>query len=186
MDKITLFNQSLHKLGDREYYRDTPSGKECDLWFPVVLHEALMFGAWSFASKEVMLHPASDNEFVLPVDCVRVLYVGAPLYRILERRIKITPVGYFPPHEGRLPVRYLSNDMAKEERLPEQEPLFCRGVMLLLAARIAPKLTSEAQLAMVLEAEATNVLRDALHRDAIQQCSNDQHPLRDILNNSIF
>lgn len=185
MDKVTLFSQALHKIGQREYFRDTPSGKECDLWFPQVLHEALLFGRWSFATRETTLQSDTPFRFQLPADCIRVLKVGAPRFRIVGRELIIEEHPALRDSRT-LPLTYLSDSIALQEHLPDTEPMFCKGVMLLLAARIAPKLTSNPQLAAALDQDATETLRRALHENAVQQWSNDQHPLKDILNSALF
>lgn len=187
MDKVTLFNRALQKLGEREYYRDSPSGKACDLWFPQVLHEALMFGAWSFATKEVELHPGKKEEgFEIPRDCIRVLEVDALRWRMRGRRIVLEKLWEGPGHGEVLKLTYLSNDLAKREELPEQEPLFCNGVMLLLASRLSMKLSSDPNMEIKLEQQAQEALSQALHLNVVQSHSNDQHPLVDILNQSLF
>ena len=185
MDKVTLFSQALHKIGQREYFRDTPSGKECDLWFPQVLHEALLFGRWSFATRETTLQSDTPFRFQLPADCIRVLKVGAPRFRLIGRELIIEEHPALRDNRT-LPLTYLSDSIARQEHLPDTEPMFCKGVMLLLAARIAPKLTSNPQLAASLDQDASETLRRALHENAVQQWSNDQHPLKDILNSALF
>lgn len=184
MDKVTFFQQALQTLGDREYKRDTPTGKACDLWFPTVMYEALNYGAWSFATRTVDLVPEDDGTFLLPEDCLRPLKVDAMRFRIDGRRI-IIEQSWCSRGDKALFLRYVSNALAKAERLPEDQPLFIRGAMLLMAARIAPKITGVMQLAASLEQLATEALADALHKDALAQYSNDQHPLADILNSSI-
>lgn len=185
MDKVTLFQQALQTLGDREYKRDTPTGKACDLWFPTVMHEALNYGAWSFATKTEDLPPQDDGTYILPVDCLRPLRIEAQRYRIDGRHI-IIEQSWYSRGEGNLYIRYISNALAKAEHLPKTQPLFVRGVCLLLAARIATKITGEPQLALSLEQMASATLADALHKDALAQYSNDQHPLSDILQSSII
>lgn len=184
MDKVTFFQQALQSLGDREYKRDSQTGKACDLWFPTVMHEALNFGAWSFASRSVELESDGDGVYLLPEDCLRPLKVDAPRFRIEGRRVFLEGLRF--NGDRRLYVRYVSNALAKAEFLPETQPLFVRGVCLLLAARIAPKITAEPQLAMSLEQMAMVALGEALHKDALSQFSNDQHPLADIINSSII
>lgn len=185
MDKVTFFQQALQTLGDREYKRDTPTGAACDLWFPTVMHEALNYGAWSFATRSVDLLPEKDGTFFLPIDCLRPLKVDTMRYRIDGRRV-IVEQPWHSRGDKALFLRYVSNDMAKAERLPENQPLFIRGVSLLLAARMAVKITGDHQLALTLEQMASATLAEALHKDALAQYSNDQHPLADILNSSII
>lgn len=182
MDKVTFFQQTLQTLGDREYKRDSPSGKACDLWFPSVMHEALHYGPWSFATKTTTLSPNPDGSYTLPPDCLRPFKIDAARYRIDENKIIVEQ----PRTKHTLTLRYISNSLAKAEHLPETQPLFVRAVSLLLAARIAIKITGEPQLALNLEQMATNSLANALHQDALYQYSNDQHPLDDILHTSII
>lgn len=184
MDKVTFFQQALQTLGDREYKRETPTGRACDLWFPTVMHEALHYGAWSFATRSADLSPEDDGTFLLPDDCLRPLKVDAARFRIDGRRV-IVEQPWNSRGDKALFLRYVSNALAKAECLPEDQPLFVRGVMVLLAARIAVKITGDQQLAMALDQLASATLADALHKDALGQYSNDQHPLADILSSSI-
>lgn len=185
MDKVTFFQQALQTLGNREYKRDTPTGNACDLWFPTVMHEALNYGAWSFATRSVDLSAEEDGTFLLPEDCLRPLKVDAMRFRIDGRRV-IVEQPWTSRGDKALFLRYVSNALAKAERLPEDQPLFVRGVTLLLAARIAVKITGDQQLALALDQMASVTLADALHKDALAQYSNDQHPLAGILNSSII
>lgn len=185
MDKVTFFQQSLQTLGDREYKRDSPIGKACDLWFPSVMHEALNYGAWSFATKTMELPPEEDGTYTLPEDCLRPFKIDALRYRIDGNKI-IVEQSRNAPGKNTLTLRYISNALAKAEHLPETQPLFIRGVSLLLAARMAVKITGEPQLALNLEQMAAAALSNALHQDALTQYSNDQHPLDDILQSSII
>lgn len=185
MDKMTLFSQALSTLGDREYVRDSPTGNACDLWFPDVMHEALLFGAWSFATRRETLQPLRPGVYRMPSDSLRLLSVDALRYELVGDEIHVESSWGRVGEDG-LDVKYISNRLAKTEELPENQPLFCRGVMLLLAARVSPKVTTKMDIAMALEAQAKDVLSEALYRDAQMRDSNDQHPLADILNSSII
>lgn len=182
MDKVTFFQQTLQTLGDREYKRDTPTGKVCDLWFPSVVIETLNYGAWSFASKTVTLQPDHNGHFLLPPDCLRPFKVGLERYRIDGRWV----IDEGDTGDTSVELRYISDDIAKTELLPETAPLFIRGTSLLLAARMCVKVTGDANMATQLEQMAYETLAEALHKDALAQYSNDQHPLNDILNLSII
>lgn len=87
---------------------------------------------------------------------------------------------------SRLQVRFLSNDLALGERLPDNEPLFVEAVKCLLAARIAATVTGKPQSVGVFLDLYRRYIADALHQDVSQRGSNDQHPLKGILNRSIF
>lgn len=185
MDKITLFEQSLHILGDREYVRDSPTGRECDLWFPTVLAEALNYGAWSFAARHRRLSPNADGSFPLPEDCLRPLKLNHSSFELIGREIHLNTSLAPMPDKG-LELTYISGAMGRVEDIPDSQPLFTRGLSLLLAARMAPKLTGQPQLAFTLEEAANAALAEALHKDALAQHSNDQHPLERILQTSIL
>lgn len=185
MDKITLFEQALHILGDREYVRDSPTGRECDLWFPSVLTEALNYGSWSFAARRRILYPSPDGSFPLPEDCLRPLRLNHSSYELIGRDIHLN-TRFAPTPERGLELTYISDSLGKAELLPDSQPLFLRGVSLLLAARMASKLTGQPQLAFTLEEAANAALAEALHKDTLAQHSNDQHPMERILQSSIL
>ena len=185
MDKITLFEQSLHILGDREYKRESPTGRECDLWFPTILKEALNFGAWSFATQRRTLPPSSPGIYHLPEDCLRPLRINHSSFELIGRDIHLLTTYQPTPDEG-LELTYISDSLGKAEILPDSQPLFLRGLSLLLAARMAPKITGQPQFAFTLEEAANAALAEALHQDALSQHSNDQHPLTRILGLSII
>lgn len=181
MDKVHFFSQTLSLLGEREYTEGTPGYEACNLWFPDVLREALRAGAWSFATREMDLgYDEYRGGYELPRDCVRLLHVGARRYAVEGRVVK--------PERGdggALRVRYVSDELAQVEHVPEGQPRFVQGVRLLLAARVAPTITGDVRLSQQLEGQAWAAMDDALHDDVLQFASNDQHPLTDILNNSI-
>ncbi len=185
MDKATLFEQALHTLGDREYKRDSPTGRECDLWFPAVLTEALNYGAWSFSARRRTLVPDASGAYPLPEDCLRPLRLNHTSFELIGRSIHLNTAFQFAPENG-LELTYISDALAKGEHLPDSSPLFLRGLCLLLAARMAPKITGQPQLAFTLEEAARASFAEALHQDALAQHSNDQHPMERILGLSLL
>lgn len=184
MDKITFFEQALHTLGDREYKKDNPTGRECDLWFPSVLREALNFGSWSFATRRRMLEADAPDSYPLPEDCLRPLKVNHSCFELIGRHIYLNALFQPAPDKG-LELTYISDTLGRTENLPDTQPLFLRGLTLLLAARMAPKITGQPKLAFTLEEAAHAALADALHQDALSQHSNDQHPLSWIMDSSL-
>ena len=184
MDKVTLFEQSLHILGDREYKRESPTGRECDLWFPIVLAEALNFGSWSFATLRRILPPVSPGVYRLPEDCLRPLKINHSSFELIGRDILLHTT-YQPEPDNGLELTYITKALGKAEILPDSQPLVLRGLSLLLAARMAPKITGQPQLSFTLEEAANSALAEALHKDSLAQHSNDQHPLERILGLSI-
>ena len=182
MDKVTFFQQVLQLVGDRQYVEGTPGYEACNLWFPDVMREALKFGAWSFARVGRTLEKEEGRKgFRLPEECLRLLKVGAERFRMLGRVI-------LPEDEElrELEVEYVSDDLARGEHWPGWEPRFVQGVRLLLAGRITARLEGDVGKAVQLERMAWESLEDALHDDVVQYASNDQHPLEDIMNQSII
>lgn len=186
MDKVTVFNQALAQFGDREYTKDSAAGRAVDLWWPTVLREALLFGAWSWATRRLELVRDASMRFAIPDDCLRVLSVGADAFRIEGRELVVERYGRRGASSDRLVVDYLSDEVARSEVLPDHSPFFIKGVVFVLAARCALKLASSPQLAAALEAQGEAFLSKALHWDACQHFSNDQDPLEEILKSSIF
>lgn len=185
MDREQLFDQALRRVGDREYKHNSPSGRECELWIDSVYSECLMAGAWSFASRQTDLIPDKRTGYYkLPCDCIRLLKADTPRYQLIGREI-ILPKECFSKPDA-ITITYISNHAVTCEQLPEHAPLFCRAVMLALAAKLTPKLTGNHQLAIQIEQEAYEALQRALHHDAVQSHSNDQHPLVDLLNQNIL
>ena len=126
MDKVTLFEQSLHILGDREYKRESPTGRECDLWFPIVLAEALNFGSWSFATLRRILPPVSPGVYRLPEDCLRPLKINHSSFELIGRDILLHTT-YQPEPDNGLELTYITNALGKAEILPDS-PLPARFV----------------------------------------------------------
>lgn len=108
MDKVTVFNQALAQFGDREYVKGSPAGRTVDLWWPTVLREALLFGAWTWATKRVEMD-RSVMRHPIPDDCLRVLYVGADLFRIEGRDLVVERYGKRAAGTDKLVVDYLSD-----------------------------------------------------------------------------
>lgn len=132
MDKLTFFSQCLSLLGEQEYVLDSPAARTCDLWFPSVMLEAVSYGPWSFATKETVLEcPEKDGRFTVPDDCLKLLNVEARHWRMAGRTVVCEEC------PSRLQVRFLSNDLALAEMLPDNAPLFVEAVKCLLAAKMA-------------------------------------------------
>lgn len=100
MDKVTFFEQALHTLGDREYKKDSPTGRECDLWFPSVLVEALNYGSWTFATRRRVLEAESPHTYPLPEDCLRPLRINHSCFELIGRHICLNALFQPAPSSG--------------------------------------------------------------------------------------
>ena len=181
MDKLTFFSQCLSLLGDQEFVMDSPAARACELWFPSVMLEAVSYGPWSFATKEAVLAcPEGNGRFPLPEDCLKLLKVEAGRWRMAGREVVCEEA------PSLLQVRFLSNDVALAEMLPDHEPLFVEAVKCLLASKVAATVTGKPQNVGVFLELYRGYVADALYHDVSQRGSNDQHPLKDILERSIL
>lgn len=193
MDKVTVWNQALALLGDREYIVGTPSARAVDQWWPSVLREALMLGAWSWAKKRKSIAENTDENdkpngtFTIPDDCIRLLKVGADAYSIIGREIVVERLGNYGGirdirnASGKVLIEYMSDDFARQEVMPDWNVLFTKGVVLMLASKVAIKLSSDINTAQGFEQLGMQWLKQALWEDVVQSQSNDQDPLDDIL-----
>ncbi len=139
MDKLTFFSQCLSLLGDQEFVMDSPAARACELWFPSVMLEAVSYGPWSFATKEAVLECPEGNRRPLPEDCLKLLKVEAGRWRMAGREVVCEEA------PSLLQVRFLSNDVALAEMLPDHEPLFVEAVKCLLASKVAATVTGKPQ-----------------------------------------
>lgn len=80
----------------------------------------------------------------------------------------------------------LSNEAALAEMLPDHEPLFVEAVKCLLASKVAATVTGKPQNVGVFLELYRGYVAYALYHDVSQRGSNDQHPLKDILDRSIL
>ena len=150
---------------------DSPAARACELWFPSVMLEAVSYGPWSFATKEAVLEcPEGNGRFPLPEDCLKLLKVEAGCWRMAGREVVCEEA------PSLLQVRFLSNDVA----------LVVEAVKCLLASKVAATVTGKPQNVSVFLELYRRYASDALYHDVSQRGSNDQHPLKDILDRSIL
>ena len=177
MDKGTLYTLALSMLGDRNYVPGTPEAEACDTHAQQVIGLALEYARWGFATVEWEVELEADGGFRLPDDCQRVQDVGLARWRMKGRRI-VAEEGYWSGEAGeKVRVSYTSNVLAQSVCLPDYEPQFCEAVATLLAARLAPRLTGNFQLAERLEQRGMEALYRAKLKDAQERDSNDQAPM---------
>ncbi len=170
MDKGDLFNHALSYLGDRSYKAGSPVAKACDAVGQHCIHLALDYSRWTFATKRVVL-PLVDHVCELPTDCLRVQNVGLPKFARYGR----TVVDIHGCYKEAVLV-YTSDEMAQTVSVPDNEPMFCEAVALLIAAKVAPRIACDLGIAQALEQRAYQQLAQAKYKDAVQVDSNDQKP----------
>lgn len=171
MDKGAFHSAALSLLGIPEHLPGTEEEKVCTLHSQQVILRALDYARWSFATKEtrVLLDGGIGD---LPHDCLRVQGCSLERWQIRGRRIVNKGEG----GEESCTLSYTSDAYAQAVALPEHEPFFNEACIYLLAARVAPRLTTNFQLAQALEQRAMDFLYQASLRDAQATSSNDQKP----------
>ena len=88
--------------------------------------------------------------------------------------------------DSKLYLDYIADIVTLGGVLPDSAPYFCEGVICELAGELAISIVSNAELAAAYKAEARENLQRAIDMDARQWKSNDQHPLRGIMERNIL
>ncbi len=177
MDKGSYYTQALGMLGDRRYVPGTAEAEACDGVGGQVIGIALDYARWSFATRRAELELDSKGEARLPDDCMRVQDCGLARWEKRGRSIYAAE-GYWSGEAGeKFEITYTSDIWAQAVCLPEKEPLFCEACVMLLAAKIAPRLTSQFDLAVQLEQRGMEMLYRAKLKDAQSTDSKDQEPM---------
>ena len=174
MDKGTLYTLALSMLGDRNYVPGTPEAEACDTQAQHVIGLALEYARWGFATVEREVELDEGGGFRLPDDCQRLQDVGLERWRLKGRRV-VAEEGFWSGEAGeKVKLSYTSNVLAQSVCLQDYEPQFCEACVSLLAARLAPRLTGNFQLAERLEQRGMEALYRAKLKDAQERDSNDQ------------
>lgn len=194
MNRTTVYEHALRLLGEVNYKKHTATDGVCVQLYPDVVRFANAIANWSFARTKRTLAPlgstATDGiyTYTLPADCLRVLKV---LDTATSKKVRHFSIyGRTLEVEGHpssnITLVYISDLLACREDLPDEAPIFCQYVIHLLAAKIAPSITGNMQLTAQLNAEATQLMHQALTQDRQQARSNDQHPMAAIMDNNIL
>lgn len=194
MNRTTVYEHALRLLGEVNYKKHTATDGVCVQMYPDAVRFANAIANWSFARTKRTLAPlakkATDGVYTynLPADCLRVIKVldtasqkKVRHFSIYGRTLEVEGHG-----SSSITLIYTSDLLACREDLPDEAPIFCEYVIHLLAAKIAPSITGNIQLTAQLNAEATQLMHQALVQDRQQARSNDQHPLKAILENNVF
>lgn len=150
-----------------------PAARLCYMHYHPARREVLCAARWSFAQKLVSLASGlaeSDSvhsfPYMLPQDCLRVLSVNAPHWTLRGRYVYCT----------RPEIRLLY--IADTEDTELFEPLFTEALATRLAAKMCIPLISSTTARQALTDEYNRmVLPQAAYVNAVQDRSNDSHPL---------
>lgn len=171
MDKGRFHSTALALLGIREHKPGTEEERMCDVHSQQIILRALDYARWSFATKAVTLS-LTDDSADLPHDCLRIQDCSLPRWQLRGRKL----YNQSNNNATTFTLSYTSDAFAQAVSLPDHEPLFCEACSHLLAARLAPRLTSNFQLAQALDQQGNELLYKAKLRDAQATGSNDQKP----------
>lgn len=174
---LDICNIALSKLGESPLptldANGSPASRLCYMHYHPVRREVLAAARWSFAQKKVSLTSAEKADagqhslpHTLPQDCLRVLAVNSPSWTLRGRCI------YCPQQE--IHVLYI----ADVEDPALFEPLFTEALATRLACKLCIPLLSSITARKALTDEYNHlVLPQASYVNAVQDCSNDSHPL---------
>lgn len=146
----------------------------CYMHYHPVRREVLCANRWSFATVELTLQSSETYEmgaghklrFSLPPDCLRVLGVNCRSWTLRGRAIYASVPS--------IRLLYISD----VEDTSMFDPLFTEAFVLRLAWKLCIPLINSTTARQALGEEYQRVaLPQATHFNAVQHCSNDQHPL---------
>lgn len=182
MDKSELCQMALHEIGEHEYVTGTPGYEACELYFKQCFSFLLKRHDWSFARKRVALAKV-DAGWAMPEDCLSIVELSGP------RRWRKFGSVIVPESScwdaGKVYLVYTSSEPVAEGCVPDNMPDFAQAFIYHLAASIIGCVSGDEAKRQELLGKAESVLREAMLADAVQDASNDQHPLEILMNNSI-
>ncbi len=178
---LDICNLALAKLGESPIPAIDPNGspasRQCYLHYQPTRRELLCAHRWSFAEQIAQIDGYTSSgglpgeletykSHSLPADCLRVLSVNVPRWILRGRNIYAT----------QSPIRLIY--IADCEVVGIFEPLFIEALATRLAYKMCTALTSSSTLKQSLAEEYSRVsLPNAAHFNAVQNRSNDMHPL---------
>lgn len=191
---LEICNRALSKLGQRQIaglaQSKDPISMQCSLLYHPARKETLCACRWSFAVRSETLTPLPHlseveevpapftAQYALPTRCLRVLDVPLKKWSLAGRRL--LSMGR---NDEELSITYIDN----VEDGSIFDPLFVDALVCRLAEKLALPVTGSHSLRQSLLNEYHKVLLpQAAHINQVQHQSNDQHPLDDILNRSLF
>lgn len=185
MDKQTVFEHALTRLGQQQYRANAETRAACEQTYQRVLRLALARHAWNFSRVIATLTRGADGTFTLPADCIRLQTVLHGGHKVRHFDIFGRTLTCDAPSAS-VTITYQSDLSNIGGGLPDTAPFFEEGVISLLAAKISPIITGNPAPQTDLEQEAEHYFRRAATLDAYQNRSNDQHPLSEIRELNIF
>lgn len=178
LSALDICNIALSKLGESPIpaldANGCPASRLCYMHYHPVRREVLCAARWSFALKLVQLDSSAEEDpsgthtlpHSLPQDCLRVAAVNSSSWTLRGRCV-------FCP-QSRIRLLYI----ADIEDTSLFEPLFCEALATRLACKLCiPLLSSTTARQALVDEYNRMVLPQATYINAVQDRSNDTHPL---------
>lgn len=178
LSALDICNIALSKLGESPIpsidANGSPAARMCYMHYHPVRREVLCAAQWSFAKKLDLITGAGEEDptghhslpHTLPQDCLRVLAVNSPNWTLRGRSIYCT--------QPTIRLLYI----ADIEDTQLFEPLFTEALATRLASKLSIPLLSSTTARQALTDEYNRlVLPQAIYTNAVQDRSNDTHPL---------
>lgn len=177
LSALDICNLALSKLGEAPILSLDANGSTaarlCYMHYHPVRREVLCACRWSFAKKEITVESLAEDDsglhalpHTLPQDCLRVLAVNAPSWTLRGRCVFC----------NQMMIRLLY--VADIEDTSLFEPLFIEALATRLACKLSiPLLCSTTARKSLTDEYNHIVLPQAAYVNAVQDQSNDTHPL---------
>lgn len=177
---LDICNIALSKLGEAPIpalnANGSPAARLCYMHYHPVRREVLCAARWSFAQKQVTLTSSEADDsgrhalpHTLPQDCLRVLAVNCPSWTLRGRSVFC--------NQQEINLLYI----ADIEDTALFEPLFTEALATRLACKLCIPLLSSTTARKALTDEYNHLaLPQAAHINAVQDRSNDSHPLYEL------
>ena len=184
MDKATICPMALRLVGEYEYEAQSSAWNACEVYFKQALDEMAAVHDWSFFRRRSVLSKNSEGEYTIPFDCLRIVELrGLRNWRIFGTRIR--PESDRDPG-GDVEMVYTSNCMSNRGEVPDTVPEFVHALVCRLAGYLAASLAANQQLRIAMEQECEVWLDRAMTHDTQNDNSNDQHPLKRLMERDIL
>lgn len=168
MDKGTFYTHALARLGDHNDVDGSDEHIACEMFAQHAIAICLDYSRWSWATIRRTI-PLTGGEATLPHDCLRLLHVDLQRFQVYGRKLYATGA-------TSTTITYVTSAFIDTVSLPDYEPTFCEAAICMLAAMMAPRITSNLNMASALKQEAYAKLHEAKVKDARITDSNDQLP----------
>lgn len=195
MDRATIYQLALLKLGNYEYEEGSPPALACERLYPHVMRMANAWYDWSFCNVRKVLEGDKKKDYgggrwlyALPAGCLKLKKVLTYDGHKKIREPELVARGLTVGDDGAdgVMVDYQADLVGTAGELPDMNPEFCEGVAALLASNLALNITGRYDLGKNLKEETRQYFSRAIAHDKQQDWSNDKDPMTLLMKNNFL